>query len=283
MAIQTKSLSNWLAENPTVVMNAIKEQVLAATKEQFNTEIAKWLAANGQAITNASKASMQTALQTGMKSYMEQNLRPLQDGVFIGKAQKESWGTYMRIEEWQRTNIGITQADADAIVIQLGGYRLGISLDEPAALAWGSSDKVQVNQSNDMNSFDGKTLTAKIMMNDAYKNDAPATYAVAYAYNYSKTHTGDPGGDSSIAAKSWWLPSMGDLSLIHQHFETINLALQRIQNAGKQKVTLLQRTRYWSSCEPNASYAWCLHFGGGSRGDSNKVTNKVHVRPVAAF
>ena len=267
MAIQTKSLSSWLAENPTVVMNAIKAQV--------TSEIANWVASNGQKLTDASKATM--------KSYMEQNLRPLQDGVFIGKAQKESWGTYMRIEEWQRTNIGITQADADAIVIQMGGYRLGISLDEPAALAWGSSDKVQVNQSNDLNSFDGKTLTAKIMANDAYKNDDPATYAVSYAYNYSKTHTGDPGGNSGIAAKSWWLPSMGDLSLIHQHFETINLALQRIQNAGKQKVTLLQRSHYWSSCEPNTSGAWPLNFYDGHRGNSNKVTGKNHVRPVTAF
>ena len=267
MAIQTKSLSSWLAENPTVVMNAIKAQV--------TSEIANWVASNGQKLTDASKATM--------KSYMEQNLSPLQDGVFIGKAQKESWGTYMRIEEWQRTNIGITQADAAAIVVQMGGYRLGISLDEPAALAWGSSNEVQINTSNDLNSFDGKSLTASIMANDAYKNDAANTYAVAYAYNYSKGHTGDPGGDSTIAAHSWWLPSMGDLSLIHQHFETINLALQRIQAAGKQEVTLLQRTDYWSCCEPTTNHAWHLGFYAGGRGLNNKVTGKGHVRPVTAF
>ena len=267
MAITTKKMSAWLAENPTIVANAINSQTTSS--------IANWVASNGQKVTDASKATM--------KSYMEQNLRPLQDGVFIGKAQKETWGTYMRIEPWQTTSIGIAKADADAIVIQLGGYRLGISLDEPDALAWGSSDKVRVSESNDLNSFDGKSLTAKIMANDAYKNDAAATYAVAYAYNYSKTHTGDPGGDSGIAAKSWWLPSMGDLSLIHQYFETINLALQRIQNAGKQKVTLLQRTSYWSSCEPLPSYAWNLNFDAGNRGYGNKVTSKLRVRPVTAF
>ena len=267
MAIQTKSLSSWLAENPTVVMNAIKAQV--------QSEISSWINSNGQAITNASKATMQ--------AYLEQNLRPLQDGVFIGKAQKESWGTYMRIEPWQTTNIGISQADADAIVIQYGGYRLGISLDEPDALAWGSSDKVRVNESSNLNSFDGQSLTAKIMASDTYKNDAASTYAVAYAYNYKKSHTGDPGGDSEIAAHSWYLPSMGDLALIHQHFETINLALTRIKNAGKQKVSLLQRAGYWSSCEPSASRAWDLGFSYGGRGNSTKVTNKNHVRPVTAF
>mgnify|MGYP006903490869 CR=1 FL=1 len=238
-------------------------------------KMSEWLASNGQAITNASSASM--------KTYMEQNLRSLQDGVYIGKKQWESWGTYMRIDPWQTTNIGITAADADAIVVQMGGYRLGISLDEPAAMAWGSSDKVQVNQSSDLNSFDGKTLTANIMANAAYKSDDPKTYAVAYAYNYSKGHTGDPGGDPTIAAKSWWLPSMGDLALIHRYFETINLALARLQKAGKQTVTLLQRTGYWSSCELSETRAWRLNFDNGYRGDNDKVTNKAHVRPVTAF
>lgn len=238
-------------------------------------KMSEWLASNGQAITNASSASM--------KTYMEQNLRSLQDGVYIGKKQWDSWGTYMRIDPWQTTNIGITAADADAIVVQMGGYRLGISLDEPAALAWGSSDKVRVNQSSDLNSFDGKTLTANIMTNAAYKSDDPNTYAVAYAYNYSKGHTGDPGGDPTIAAKSWWLPSMGDLALIHRYFETINLALARLQKAGKQTVTLLQRANYWSSCELSETRAWHLNFTYGSRGSNDKVTGKDHVRPVTAF
>ena len=45
-------------------------------------KISDWLSANGQAITNASAASM--------KAYLEQNLRSLQDGVYIGKIQKDS-------------------------------------------------------------------------------------------------------------------------------------------------------------------------------------------------
>ena len=90
-----------------------------------------WLSQNGEAITNASKASMQ--------AYLNQNLRSLQDGVYIGKMQNDGWGTqsggetdnigsYMRIEPWQTTSIGISSGDADAIVIQHGGYRLGIAL-----------------------------------------------------------------------------------------------------------------------------------------------------------
>ena len=235
-----------------------------------------WLAQNGAAITNASKASM--------LEYMNNNLKPLQDGVYIGKNQKESWGSYKRIEPWQTTSIGIAKADADAIVIQYGGYRLGISLTEPDALSWGSSTSALGYQiSNDMNTFDGAARTNAIMASATYKNDAPATYAVAYAHAYSKAHAGDPGGNSNIAAGSWWLPSMGDLALIHQHFETINLALQRIKNAGKQSVSLLQRTNYWSCLEESAGSAWNLDFGNGIRSYGNKVTYKYHVRPVTAF
>lgn len=239
-------------------------------------KMSDWLAQNGAAITNASKATM--------LEYMNSNLRSLQDGVYIGKNQVESWGSYKRIEPWQTTSIGIAQADADAIVIQYGGYRLGISLTEPDALSWGSSTSATGYQtSSDMNTFDGLTRTNAIMASSAYKNDAAATYAVAYAHAYNKAHTGDPGGNSNIAAGSWWLPTMGDLSLIHQHFETINLVLQRIKNAGKQSVSLLQRANYWSCVEASAGNAWILGFGNGLRGPNAKLTYKLHVRPVTAF
>ena len=244
----------------------------------------EWIAANGAAIAKASQAQM--------LEYVKNNLTPLQDGVYIGKQQRESWGNYFRIEPWQTTQIGIAKADADAIVIQYGGYRLGISLDEPAALSWGSKADSGANgttasigyqQSSDLNTFDGLARTNAIMKSTFFKDDDPATYAVAYAHAYKKGHTGDPGGDTEIKAGSWYLPTMGDLALIHQHFETINLALQRIKNAGKQSVSLLQRAGYWSCMEQSGSYAWHLLFSTGSRGNYNKLTGKLHVRPVTAF
>ena len=241
-------------------------------------KMSEWLAANGQAITNASAVSM--------KAYMEQNLRSLQDGVYIGKIQKETWGVYMRCDPWQTTEIGIKKADADAIVVQHGSLRLGIALTEPGAMKWGSvqnENSVGYQTSSDWSLLDGKTRTAAVMASSYYKNDDPATYAVAYCYKYSKSHTGDPGGDVSIPAKSWYLPATGELEIIRSHFETVNLALQRIKNAGKQSADLLQRTYYWSSVEASGSYAWYLNFGGGSHGSSGKVDNSLRVRPVTAF
>lgn len=241
-------------------------------------KMSEWLAANGQAITNASAASM--------KTYLEQNLRSLQDGVYIGKIQNESWGTYMRCEAWQTTSIGISKADADAVVIQHGSLRIGIALTEPGAMKWGSvqnASSVGYQTSSDWNLLDGKTRTAAVMASSYYKNDDPATYAVAYCYKYSKSHTGDPGGDVSIPAKSWYLPATGELEIIRSHFETVNLALQRIKNAGKQQADLLQRANYWSSVERSSNGAWLLNFGNGFHGDYGKADSSFRVRPVTAF
>lgn len=248
-----------------------------------------WLSQNGEAVTNASKASMQ--------AYLNQKLRPLQDGVYIGKMQNDGWGSqagdenavigsYKRIEPWQTTGIGISSGDADAIVIQHGGYRLGIALTEPSdAMKWGSvqnSSSVGYQTSGDLNTFDGSTRTAGIMASSYYKNDDPATYGVAYCWNYMTKRT-EGSKICQIGKHNWWLPTMGDLALIHQHFETINLALQRIKDAGKQSVSLLQRTHYWSCVESSGSNAWYLTFSSGYRYGNGKVDNSLRVRPVTAF
>lgn len=248
-----------------------------------------WLSQNGEAVTNASKASMQ--------AYLERNLRPLQDGVYIAKMQNDGWGTqtgddnavigsYKRIEPWQTTGIGISSGDADAIVIQHGGYRLGIALTEPSnAMKWGSvqnDNSVGYQTSGDLNTFDGSTRTAGIMASSYYKNDDPATYGVAYCWNYMTKRT-EGSKICQIGKHNWWLPTMGDLALIHQHFETINLALQRIKDAGKQPVSLLQRTSYWSCVETSGYYAWYLNFANGLRDTTGKVAGSFRVRPVTAF
>ena len=242
-------------------------------------KISDWLSANGQAVTNASADSM--------KAYLEQNLRSLQDGVYIGKIQKETWGTYMRCEAWQTTSIGISRSDADAVVVQHGSTRIGVALTEPSsAMKWGSvqnASSVGYQTSSDWSLLDGQTRTAAIMASSYYKNDSPSTYAVAYCYNYSKSHTGDPGGDVSIPAKSWHLAATGELEIIRSHFETINLALQRIKNAGKQNADLLQRTGYWSCVENSGYGAWNLGFDTGLRSGGGKVDGSFRVRPVTAF
>lgn len=193
----------------------------------------------------------------------------------------------MQCEAWQTTSIGIRRADADAVVVLNGSTRICIALTEPsAAMKWGSvqnDSSVGYQKSSDWNLLDGKTRTAAVMASSYYKNDSPQTCAVAYCYNYSKSHTGDPDGDVIIPAKSWYLPATGELEIIRSHFETINLALQRIKNAGKQNADLLLRESYWSCVEGTGKEAWFLAFGSGVRDYGGKVDRLLRVRPVTAF
>lgn len=214
--------------------------------------------------------------------------------VYIAKMQNDGWGTltgdenavigsYKRIEPWQTTDIGISSGDADAIVIQHGGYRLGIALTEPSdAMKWGSVQNIGYQKSEDLNTFDGSTRTANIMASSYYKNDDYKTCGVAYCWNYITKRTEDS-KICQIGKHNWWLPTMGDLALIHQHFETINLALQRIKDAGKQSVSLLRRTDYWSCIEDSGTLAWYLSFARGNRSNNNKVVPSIRVRPVTEF
>lgn len=250
MAIGTISFTEWLKKNPSVVSNAIKDNFLQVAR-------------------------------TDLVSMMNQYLTALGDGVFIGKRSHESWGYGMFMQPWQTADYGIKAANADAIVIQYGGYRLGIALDE-ATLPWGSSLETDYGVTADMNSFDGKNIMSKIMSNAAIKDDDPSQYGMAYVWNYSKSHTGDSGGDSTIGAHEWWMPTMADLSLILDHFETINLAIDRINAAGKQTAVRLQRTAYWSCQASGAAKARNLDCGNGNRG-GNSRDGRSRVRPVTAF
>lgn len=145
-----------------------------------------------------------------------------------------------------------------------------------------NSSSVGYQTSGDLNTFDGSTRTAGIMASSYYKNDDPATYGVAYCWNYMTKRT-EGSKICQIGKHNWWLPTMGDLALIHQHFETINLALQRIKDAGKQSVSLLQRAGYWSCVEVSGINAWYLGFSNGYRYNGGKVDYSLRVRPVTAF
>ena len=152
-------------------------------------------------------------------------------------------------------------------------------------MKWGSvqnASSVGYQTSGDLNTFDGSTRTAGIMASSYYKTDDPATYGVAYCWNYMTERT-EGSKICQIGKHNWWLPTMGDLALIHQHFETINLALQRIKDAGKQSVSLLQRAGYWSCVEYSGTSAWNLGFGSGNRSGGGKVDSSYRVRPVTAF
>lgn len=47
--------------------------------------------------------------------------------------------------------------------------------------------------------------------------------------------------------------------------------------------TKFSLTNYWSSTEYSANNAWNLNFNTGNLNNNNKATNRLRVRPCAAF
>ena len=229
-------------------------------------QLETWLKQNPSAVVNAVGGTM--------LNKVKQDLRPLQDGVYIGKRQTSESSYYMRSEAWQTTSIGISAGDADAIVVYHGGFSFGIALNEsPAILPWASAGVI-TGASGDMELMNGKSNTDTIMSKEPSKSDDPTQYAVPFCRAYSSVN---------IPAGSWYLPSIAELCVIRRYFETINMAMTRINAAGKQSCALLRRDNYWSSTEYSSVGARGLEVSDGIRWKGNKVTSKKWVRPCAAF
>lgn len=84
--------------------------------------------------------------------------------------------------------------------------------------------------------------------------------------------------------RNWYLPSSGELWLIYNHLEEIQIALDTV--GGQRLVTTWDKgvPIYWSSTENSAMYAWVLDLTSGYLDDwGNKVNNNNKVRPISKF
>ena len=107
-------------------------------------KIGDWLSANGQAITNASAASM--------KYYMTKNLNQIHDGIFI-MYHRTSDGYPLMVKPNDWPSIQSSGEVADGVVVFEGGRHLVVAPTEATALPW-SSAAVQgdnINYGNDDN------------------------------------------------------------------------------------------------------------------------------------
>ena len=247
-------------------------------------KISDWLSANGQAVTNASKASMQ--------AYLEKNMAQLYDGVFIMYHRaNDGYPLMVAPARWPSLEAG--GEIADGVVIFEGGRHLVVAPTQADALPW-SSAEVQAelpNYGND-NTFTAQVtgnnrLAAMLDFNGRQHTDAAikassnshvtntADYAPGYCRLYSRANSTGKG----LTAGYWWLPSVGELLMMYANKAKIDYALSLIKGAQQ-----LDTSWYWSSTEDSPATAWDLYLGdGGLHGWNNKVKDKGHVRPVSAF
>lgn len=247
-------------------------------------KIGDWLSANGQAITNASAASM--------KYYLTKNLNQIHDGIFI-MYHRTSDGYPLMVKPNDWPSLQSSGEVADGVAVFEGGRHIVVAPTQADALPW-SSAAVQADSPNYGNddSFAGgvsenNRLAATLDFNGRQHTDAAirasssshVTNTAAYAPGYCRLYSRANSKGKGLTAGYWWLPSVGELLMMYANKLKINYALSLINGAQQ-----LDEYWYWSSTEGSSQGAWALNFGGGSLGDwGDKVGDKIHVRPVSAF
>lgn len=243
-------------------------------------KISDWLSANGQAITNASKVTMEDAIRA--------DIGQLYDGVFITFHRKsDNYPLAVRLNSW--TSLQTSGEIAEGVLLVEGGRHLLIAPTEASSVKWSSkpasssdtSGSVQISgvtttgdRMTALNDFAGRANTTAIINGSTSSNVTNTeAYAAGFCNKYSRTNANGKG----LTAGRWWLPSEGELAMIWANFDKINYALSKISGA-----TQLQSTWYWSSTQYSATTAWGLSLSDGNVFLNYKFY-QYRVRPVSAF
>lgn len=243
-------------------------------------KISDWLSANGQAITNASKVTMEDAIRA--------DIGQLYDGVFIMFHRKsDNFPLAVRVSSWASyQNSGEV---AEGVLLVEGGRHLVIAPTEGTDKKWSSkpvsssdtSGSVQISgvtttgdRMTALNDFAGRANTTAIINGSTSSNVTNTEdYAAGFCNKYARVNANGKG----LTAGRWWLPSLAELAMIWANFDKINYALSKISGA-----TQLQSIWYWSSTQTSATYAWRLFLSDGNVGGDSKFS-QPKVRPVSAF
>lgn len=243
-------------------------------------KMSEWLAANGQAITNASKATMEDAIRT--------DIGQLYDGVFIMFHRKsDNYPIAVRVGSW--ASYQTSGEIAEGVLLVEGGRHLVIAPTEASSVKWSSkpvsssdmSGSVQISgvtttgdRVTALNDFAGRANTTAIINGSTSSNVTNTEdYAAGFCNRYSRTNANGNG----LTAGRWWLPSMGEMAMIWANFDKINYALSKISGASQ-----LQSNWYWCSTQGSATLAWGLYLFAGYVSSFYKF-RQGRVRPVSAF
>lgn len=219
-------------------------------------------------VTKITLANLKASLLGGL------NLNAMNDGVFIMFHRKsDNYPLAVKPDKWASyQNSGEI---AEGVMVVEGGKILVVAPTE-ATLYWSSAavsagGKTTTDRETALNDWTGKTSTAAQITHNECKTES---YAPGFCASYERVNANGQG----LTAGKWWLPSLGELMMIYANMRKINYALSLINGA-----TQLAETRYWSSTEYSAAYAWFLYLNYGYADISAKAANQGRVRPVSAF
>lgn len=243
-------------------------------------KISDWLSANGQAVTNASKATMEDAIRA--------DIGQLYDGVFIMTHNKSNnYPIAIKVSSW--ASYQARGEIAEGVLLVESGKYLVVAPTEGTDKKWSSkpvsssdtSGSVQIsgvtttnNRMTALNDFAGQANTTAIINGSTSSNVTNTEdYAAGFCNKYARVNANGNG----LTAGRWWLPSLAELVMIWANFDKINYALSKISGA-----TQLPSTWYWSSTQVSADRTWILNMNDGSIFDGFKH-NRGTVRPVSTY
>lgn len=219
-------------------------------------------------VTKITLDNLKASLLAGM------NLNAMNDGVFIMfHRNSDNYPLMVKPHKW--TSYQSSGEIAEGVVVVEGGKILVVAPTE-ASLYWSSaavsgggvttSDRVTA-----FNDWAGKANTTAQMTKSECNT---VSYAPGFCGAYSRVNAN---GQGLIAGK-WWLPSLGEMTMIYANMTKINYALSLINGA-----TQLAETAYWTSTECSSTRAWLLNLGYGYAGNLAKAPYQFRVRAVSAF
>lgn len=202
------------------------------------------------------------------------DVNSINDGVFIMFHRKsDNYPVMVKPHKW--TSHQSSGEIAEGVVVVEGGKILVVAPTE-ASLYWSSaavsgggvttSDRVTA-----LNDWAGKANTTAQMTKSECNT---VSYAPGFCGAYSRVNAN---GQGLIAGK-WWLPSLGEMTMIYANMTKINYALSLINGA-----TQLAETAYWTSTEYSSTYAWSLYLFNGGAIINTKAPDQYRVRAVSAF
>lgn len=240
---------------------------VSAVTTVSTTQLIPLTDANGN-VTKITLANLKAAIMAGM------DLDAVNDGVFIMfHRNSDDYPLMVKPDKWaSNQNSGEI---AEGVVVVEGGKILVVAPTE-ASLYWSSAavsggGKTTTDRLTALDDWTGKANTTAQMTKSECNT---VSYAPGFCGAYSRVNANGQG----LVAGKWWLPSLGEMTMIYANMTKINYALSLINGA-----TQLAETAYWTSTESSATYAWILYFSNGFAGYGTKASYQTRVRAVSAF
>jgi hypothetical protein len=219
-------------------------------------------------VTKITLDNLKASLLAGM------NLNAMNDGVFIMfHRNSDNYPLMVKPHKW--TSYQSSGEIAEGVVVVEGGKILVVAPTE-ASLYWSSAavsggGVTTTDRVTALNDWAGKANTTAQMTKSECNT---VSYAPGFCGAYSRVNAN---GQGLIAGK-WWLPSLGEMTMIYANMTKINYALSLINGA-----TQLAETWYWTSTEFSSTDAWYLNLSNGYANGNTKAPYQLRVRAVSAF